>query len=287
MDTNAYEIRLPEINVQGIYPRAALFEHNCVPNTHRTFDADLTLVVRAAVDIEKGEHLSSIYTDNLWGTWERREHLLNSKHFLCECARCADPSELDTHLSSLKCTQCQDGFIQPSDPLDSDSYFTCDTCGAHVSAVPVRATLEELQAEVDRVEEDPSIAACETLVWACSKILHPNHYLILDLTYPLMHLYNSSEPLSREQLDRKEQLCKQFLRIADVLTPGISRLRGIVLFELQQSTDAKGTYIVQLQGRQDKRGAHQQVQGGSGEPGGGSVGAAVGAARAAGGPTGS
>ena len=53
METNAYEIRLPEINVQGIYPRAALFEHDCVPNTHRTFDEDLTLVVRAAVDIAK------------------------------------------------------------------------------------------------------------------------------------------------------------------------------------------------------------------------------------------
>ena len=53
METNAYEIRLPEINVQGVYTRAALFEHDCVPNTHRTFDENLTLVVRAAVDIEK------------------------------------------------------------------------------------------------------------------------------------------------------------------------------------------------------------------------------------------
>ena len=52
------------------------------------------------------------------------------------------------------------------------------------------------------------------------QVLHPSHHLMLDLKYPLVHLYNTSEPLPARQLDRKEQLCRQILSVADVLTPG-------------------------------------------------------------------
>ncbi|KAF0291395.1 SET domain-containing protein SmydA-8, isoform A [Amphibalanus amphitrite] len=219
METNAYEIRLPEINVQGVYARAALFEHDCVPNTHRTFDENLTLVVRAAVDIAQGEHLTSIYTDNLWGTWQRREHLLTSKHFLCECARCCDPTELGTGLSSIRCSLCQYGYIQSVDPLQVQADFRCAACGALVPGAPVRSALAALEAEVQAVEEEPTIDDCERLIQICSSVLHPTHHLMLDLKYPLVHLYNTSEPLPAAQLDRKEQLCKEILSVADVVTP--------------------------------------------------------------------
>ena len=43
---------------------------------------------------------------------------------------------------------------------------------------------------------------------------------MLDLKYPLVHLYNTSEPLPPAQLDRKEQLCREIIAVADVLIPG-------------------------------------------------------------------
>ena len=51
-------------------------------------------------------------------------------------------------------------------------------------------------------------------------MLHPTHHLMLDLKYPLVHLYNTSEPLPVPLLDRKVTLCRQILSVADVLTPG-------------------------------------------------------------------
>ncbi len=53
-----------------------LLEHNCVPNAHRSFGADASICVRAAVPIEAGEHISITYTDSLWPTAERRSHLV-------------------------------------------------------------------------------------------------------------------------------------------------------------------------------------------------------------------
>lgn len=106
IDTNAFEIRLPDSSILGVYGTAALLEHDCIPNTHRTFDADLNLVVRAAVAIKRGDHLTSCYTDPLTTTSTRQEHLRASKYFICHCKRCVDPTELKTYASALKCGDC-------------------------------------------------------------------------------------------------------------------------------------------------------------------------------------
>lgn len=73
--------------------------------------------VRAAVPIKNGETLHISYTHVLSPTLLRREHLLESKFFNCMCPRCADPTELGTHLSTLKCNKCDNGVILSTNPL--------------------------------------------------------------------------------------------------------------------------------------------------------------------------
>lgn len=48
-------------------------------------------------------HLSTMYTNALWGTQARREHLALTKYFNCCCERCSDPTELGTYFSAMKC----------------------------------------------------------------------------------------------------------------------------------------------------------------------------------------
>lgn len=73
--------------------------------------------IRAAIPIKSGEALQLSYTHVLSPTLVRREHLLQSKFFSCDCARCADPAELGTHLGTLKCNKCDNGVIMSTDPL--------------------------------------------------------------------------------------------------------------------------------------------------------------------------
>lgn len=73
--------------------------------------------VRSAISIEIGEPLYLSYTYVLTPTITRREFLLESKFFNCECQRCADPTELGTHLSTLKCNKCDNGVILSTNPL--------------------------------------------------------------------------------------------------------------------------------------------------------------------------
>lgn len=69
------------------------------------------------VDLPEGGEMFVSYTSSIQPTIMRRENLRYSKYFYCDCERCADPTELGTHLSSLKCTKCENGIIMSSAPL--------------------------------------------------------------------------------------------------------------------------------------------------------------------------
>jgi hypothetical protein len=70
-----------------------------------------------------------------------------------------------------------------------------------------------------------------------SKTLHFNHYVFLSAKHSLCQLYGKVDgflinELSIEQLKRKEAYCRDLLEVIDVLEPGSSRLRGVILYEL-------------------------------------------------------
>lgn len=70
-----------------------------------------------------------------------------------------------------------------------------------------------------------------------SKTLHNNHYIFLSAKHSLCQLYGKIDgflinELSMEQLKRKEAYCRDLLNVIDILEPGSSRLRGVILYEL-------------------------------------------------------
>lgn len=70
-----------------------------------------------------------------------------------------------------------------------------------------------------------------------SKSLHKNHYIFLSAKHSLCQLIGKIDgylinELSTEQLKKKEEYCRDLLEVIDVLEPGNSRLRGVILYEL-------------------------------------------------------
>lgn len=58
-----------------------------------------------------------------------------TKHFYCQCPRCNDPTEFNSGLSGLKCTnpdKCE-GILYQIDPKDPTSRWICNLCGSKVS----------------------------------------------------------------------------------------------------------------------------------------------------------
>ncbi|CAB4060244.1 SMYD [Lepeophtheirus salmonis] len=106
LDTNSFEIPLPSSpgTIQAIYKIGCLPEHNCIPTGHRCFESDLSLVIRASVDLKAG----------------------------CICERCRDPTEKGSFIGALNCLKCGVGRILPENPLEdnkNETSWICIDCG--------------------------------------------------------------------------------------------------------------------------------------------------------------
>jgi hypothetical protein len=84
--------------------------------------------------------------------------------------------------------------------------------------------------EVEALDES-SIPALEAFITRYQNVLHPNHYHCLGVLHLLCQLYGKApgfliNNLTEAQLRHKRNLCRQLLKVVDVLEPGYSRLRG-------------------------------------------------------------
>lgn len=112
---NGHEIPLTDPAHVAIYDLASLVEHSCTPNLTKSFTAKGDCIFWSPHAIKKGEHLSICYSDALWGTGTRRNHLQQTKMFQCDCVRCNDVTEFGTYFSALRCTnnECM-GYVLPA-----------------------------------------------------------------------------------------------------------------------------------------------------------------------------
>lgn len=153
---------------------------------------------------------------------------MEGKYFHCKCQRCLDPTELGTNLSSIKCTKCEDGMLVC---MESSNNWKCNSCNddQNIDDLMAMARSEILEQEVT------SVPMLEELIAKYSKLLNPNHYLVVDmkqkLTAILRNICDCEMKPQPKILERKISLCEEILPILRVLQPGISRLKGIALYE--------------------------------------------------------
>jgi hypothetical protein len=118
----------------------------------------------------------------------------------------------------------------------SPSSSRCKKCNFTLNATFVMNLVTRLYDELDSLGGS-DINQIEMFMRKYAKTLHENHYIFLSAKHSLCQLYGKIDgflinELSVEQLKRKEEYCKSLLEVIDVLEPGSSRLRGVILYEL-------------------------------------------------------
>lgn len=73
----------------------------------------------------------------------------------------------------------------------------------------------------------------ENFIHKYRNVLHPTHYLCLSSKHSLSQLYGKVEnymihEMPEEELQRKIEICRDLMKVFDVIEPGLSRLRGMV-----------------------------------------------------------
>lgn len=250
IETNAMCIRLNDKDeLNGIYKIGSLLEHSCTPNGYFSFDPKngFKLKVKAGRDIAKGENISIMYTNCLWGTQQRQEHLRLTKCFTCTCARCKDPTEFGTHFSSLKCLGSKEkcsGYHMPSNPTDPNGEWVCsaEDCQIRLSNHQVFEFMQNVENDVEYLlaNEKTTISEIEEVIKKLSSFLHPYHYQNFALKHNLVQLYGFQpgyeyHQLSMEALDEKLKMCTELLAVIKALDPHFIRMSvyaGTLSFEL-------------------------------------------------------
>uniref|UniRef100_A0A1B0ALY7 SET domain-containing protein n=1 Tax=Glossina palpalis gambiensis TaxID=67801 RepID=A0A1B0ALY7_9MUSC len=101
LNTNAFEGRSNvgnhEVFVRALFPLAGLMNHRCVPNATHSFENGETIIVRAARAIARGEEIVTTYAHILWSNLARKIFLGLTKHFMCQCQRCLDPTPFESY----------------------------------------------------------------------------------------------------------------------------------------------------------------------------------------------
>ena len=149
---------------------------------------------------------------------------------------------LGSYSSALLCPSCRSPVIT-KDVTDLSSDWACIKCSKlfpslKISKVTgaIKEQAESLEYDKDRLEQC-GVEAHEAFLKKYKPILHPNHVVLIRVKYALAKMYGrmagyEANNLTNDQLERKLGLCREVLGVLDVLMPGQSRMRGVILYEL-------------------------------------------------------
>nr|XP_003704905.1 PREDICTED: protein msta, isoform A-like isoform X1 [Megachile rotundata] len=236
LQVNGHEVPLTDPPYVAVYELASLLEHNCKANCSKSFTDTGGLIIHAATPITKGDHISICYTDPLWGTMNRRHHLLETKYFECTCDRCRDPTEFGAMFNAIRCSEIDcSGYVLPKTFLgDHREDYVCTNCTTVVPLEIIEETLEDIGIHLSEMRKN-DIDVCKEFLNRYKNVLHPNHFYNIDVTIALAQLIGQQsglEAVEEELLVEKKESCKKLDNLLKLLAPAENRIRGLILFEM-------------------------------------------------------
>eukprot|EP00094_Tigriopus_californicus_P009904 TCALIF_09550-PA protein Name:"Similar to msta Protein msta, isoform B (Drosophila melanogaster)" AED:0.04 eAED:0.05 QI:0/1/0/1/1/1/2/0/547 len=230
---------------RALFPIFSQFSHSCISNCKFVVYPNKTLAVLSKTIIKAGDELTISLVPALEPTWKRRAKLYRDHLIECSCRRCRDPRELGTYLSALICQRCsipathttgtevdEVGCILPINPLEHDTKWACPMHPQReLSNEQAQRLAIDLQRKLYAGGQITTIERLEEVIETFSRILHPNHALLMMVKRSLLNCY-SQVPIStvgRKELQRMKELGKEQLTLLIKIDPGYPDWRGDVL----------------------------------------------------------
>ncbi|CAO1397800.1 unnamed protein product [Diamesa hyperborea] len=236
LNTNAFEVGIANISLRGLYPLAAVMNHNCVPNIRYAYEENSVMVVRASKLIKKGEQIFNSYTKFLWGTQQRRVHLGYSKNFMCQCERCLDPTEFNCLVGAIKCIRPDcDNHMLPLNPLVITSPWKCDKCNMKLDHARVSKIYDIFSKQIfNRILKEPMSSMNQYLKEKLWKIMPPSNQFTIEVKLQIILKLKQDVDytMSLEDYQDIEQYCYDVLDIITRLKAGECFVKGLLYYEM-------------------------------------------------------
>ena len=227
LNTNAIEVHKGQ--GRAIFPTFSFLSHSCINNARHIiepFGDKFKISLYAQVDIEANEELTITYINLLRPTFERREKLEYLWHFVCQCPRCQDPTELGSFIGHVKCPQCKKVM---KNKLKSSETFNCciSVTYAQVQGM-TNQLLQHLNGIISDQADELNSEKVEDFLVFIQDYVHENHFLRVLAKRLLSQVCDDK--------GRKKMVCEELLQVFDKLDPGLSHSRGMTLIELYKAT---------------------------------------------------
>jgi len=225
-----------EKRLRALFPHFSFINHNCRANAkHTVYLQKQKIAVTAQTEIKEGEEIEINYVAFIQGTFLRRRKLNSTWKFLCVCARCTDPTELGTNLSTIKCPKCENGFMVNENPLSDESNWVCKA-KVHNFKISWQSYLEMTAAiKADLYSDNrKSIDQQEEDLIKYQEYLHPHHHLCMLLKRNIINAYSKMDlkMVERKGFLRIRELCQESLDILGLVDPGYPIWRSDTLKDL-------------------------------------------------------
>jgi len=219
----------------ALCPVFSLLCHSCVNNTRYVTDNN-KITVRACLPIMKGEEITSQYRSPNEGNILRRRDFIKNWLFDCSCPRCQDPTELGTNACTLKCMQCCKPTLLPrTSSLESD--WECRSCGFNITHQTALQITVGMNVKFLNKSYGDSLQSWEDFLDEISEVSHPNNFICMKTKRIILQIYGSRtgstlSELKMHELQRKIELCRNYIEVFSVLEPGYRVWKGRVLEEM-------------------------------------------------------
>ncbi|KAF1393002.1 hypothetical protein PFLUV_G00033880 [Perca fluviatilis] len=129
VNCNGFTIEDEELSHLGsaVFPDVALMNHSCSPNVIVTYKGTVA-EVRAVQEINPGDEIFNSYIDLLYPTEDRKERLLDSYFFTCQCTECTTRSKDKAKMEIRK-------LSSPPEPEETELLEICELSQEKMGAI--------------------------------------------------------------------------------------------------------------------------------------------------------
>eukprot|EP01118_Nematostelium_gracile_P018899 TRINITY_DN8562_c0_g1_i1.p1 TRINITY_DN8562_c0_g1~~TRINITY_DN8562_c0_g1_i1.p1 ORF type:complete len:499 (-),score=75.13 TRINITY_DN8562_c0_g1_i1:3-1499(-) len=211
---NGHEITLTKNIGIGLHPSGAIFNHSCAPNVLFFHDNLGNLCFRADQDVKQGTELSTHYIHLYQPTDTRREQLLSSYSFHCNCERCCNSLKFE-EITAFVCKNKNCGKILK---LKDDQLY-CERCDCKHVLKEYQNSLEksiEFQQKaimLSNTENYDQVFGLAIKALSFGNVLHPYHHINFK-NYECMHVSCSE----MQKYDLAIKYVEKMLECLDVFT---------------------------------------------------------------------
>ena len=238
-----YEILgLPLQNgAKAFFPQLVHVKHSCCPNSYLHVNADGTIMMKASVNIMKGDRVTRSVVDVMKCSLFRRKELEKEYFIDCECDRCCDGTEFGTHYGGIISPEWGDHVFSPSDPRVEASPWVSDQApGAELSGPECCRELDLLRRKCEEGIQDTQGSA-STIEFILSNpgewdVLPRHGQIMMDVKKCLVNAYgnvygSTYDVLPIEKIKTKIDICEELLSLYEKFHPGLNYAAAMLHYE--------------------------------------------------------